>query len=306
MAPTPQKPPSIENANDLQVVRVRLRRSCGILVRRFLGPATPNHSGRPDTPRVVRNSMTNLARVSMAIDSEQLRSEISPRLALLGPLNQEIDRRDEQLGELAVADERVRGLLTMPQTGAVTAVSFVATLHDAGRFRSAHQVEATSGWCRGSGAQASYSCGGALRSRAAPGCAGCWWRRRGAWLRTRERPRRRRWRMGGADRSPTWHASRGGRSGTEARGVELTRSGGHLSAFARGVHDAESRTHRRDLPTTDRACAIGRPHQGRWAGVAGPRLWLRKHQWPLVSFVTRAALRCLRYKATGSGEIAES
>jgi transposase len=41
-----------------------------------------------------------------------------------------------------VKDERVKRLLTMPQIGPVTAVSFVATLDEVGRFRGAHQVEA--------------------------------------------------------------------------------------------------------------------------------------------------------------------
>jgi transposase len=74
--------------------------------------------------------------------SEQLRSEITPLLALLAPLNEQLDRLDEQLGQLALKDERVKRLATMPQIGPITAVSFVATLDDAERFRGAHQVEA--------------------------------------------------------------------------------------------------------------------------------------------------------------------
>jgi transposase len=74
--------------------------------------------------------------------TEHLGSEIAPLLALLGPLNEQIERLDERLGELAVKDERVKRLLTMPQIGPVTAVSFVATLDEVGRFRGAHQVEA--------------------------------------------------------------------------------------------------------------------------------------------------------------------
>jgi transposase len=74
--------------------------------------------------------------------TEHLEGEISPLLALLGPLNEQIERLDERLGELAVKDERVKRLLTMPQIGLVTAVSFVATLDEVGRFRGAHQVEA--------------------------------------------------------------------------------------------------------------------------------------------------------------------
>ena len=74
--------------------------------------------------------------------AEHLRAEIVPLLALLGPLNEQIQGLDEQLGELAVKDARVKRLMTMPEIGPVTAVSFVATLDDAGRFRGAHQVEA--------------------------------------------------------------------------------------------------------------------------------------------------------------------
>jgi transposase len=36
----------------------------------------------------------------------------------------------------------VARLMTMPEIGAVTAVSFVATLDEAQRFRGTHQVEA--------------------------------------------------------------------------------------------------------------------------------------------------------------------
>jgi len=82
---------------------------------------------------------TRLEKLDLA---EHLRAEIAPLLALLRPLNEQIERLDERLGELAVKDERVKRLLTMPQIGPVTAVSFVATLDEVGRFRGAHQVEA--------------------------------------------------------------------------------------------------------------------------------------------------------------------
>jgi transposase len=74
--------------------------------------------------------------------NEALRGEIAPLLALLVPLNERIDGLDERLGALAARDERVSRLLTMPQIGPVTALSFVATLDEVVRFRGAHQVEA--------------------------------------------------------------------------------------------------------------------------------------------------------------------
>jgi len=72
----------------------------------------------------------------------QLAAEIAPLLAMVVPLNEQIGRLDEKLSELGRKDERVKRLMTMPEIGPVTAVAFVATLDEAGRFRGAHQVEA--------------------------------------------------------------------------------------------------------------------------------------------------------------------
>src|SRR5712691_2839277 len=82
------------------------------------------------------------ARVEKLELPEHLQVEISPLLALLEPLNQQIGVLDERMGELARKDARVQRLMTMPEIGPVTAVAYVATLDDAGRFRGAHQVEA--------------------------------------------------------------------------------------------------------------------------------------------------------------------
>jgi len=82
------------------------------------------------------------ARVEKLELPEHLTAEVAPLLALLEPLNAQIELLDEKLGELARKDERVKRLMTMPEVGPVTAVAFVATLDDAKRFRGAHQVEA--------------------------------------------------------------------------------------------------------------------------------------------------------------------
>jgi transposase len=73
---------------------------------------------------------------------EPLTAEIAPLLAMLAPLNEQIGILDEMLGELSHKDERFKRLMTMPEIGPVTAVAYVATLDEAGRFRGAHQVEA--------------------------------------------------------------------------------------------------------------------------------------------------------------------
>jgi transposase len=73
---------------------------------------------------------------------EPLQVEIAPLLAMLAPLNQRIGLLDEKLSELGRKDEQVKRLMTMPEIGPVTAVSYVATLDEAERFSGAHQVEA--------------------------------------------------------------------------------------------------------------------------------------------------------------------
>jgi transposase len=66
---------------------------------------------------------------------EPLAAEIAPLLAMLVPFNEQIGRLDAKLSELGRKDERVKRLMTMPEIGPVTAVAFVATLDEAGRFR---------------------------------------------------------------------------------------------------------------------------------------------------------------------------
>ncbi len=72
-------------------------------------------------------------------------NDLQSCLSMLEPLNEQTQALDARLGEIALKDVRVRRMMTMPQIGPVTAVSFVATLGDAGRFRGAHQVEADLG-----------------------------------------------------------------------------------------------------------------------------------------------------------------
>jgi transposase len=71
-----------------------------------------------------------------------LAAELGPLLALLTPLNAQIDAADQRLGVLGATEPVVARLMTAPTIGPVTAVAFVATLDDITRFASAHQVEA--------------------------------------------------------------------------------------------------------------------------------------------------------------------
>ena len=73
---------------------------------------------------------------------DHLRREIKPMLAVMVPLGKQIARVDRQVEDLAKEDAEVRTLCTAPGVGPVTAISFVATLDTAQRFRETHQVEA--------------------------------------------------------------------------------------------------------------------------------------------------------------------
>jgi transposase len=106
----------------ISLIRSLLRRE-GLRVR----------SGSADT------FLERLAEVDLL---DHLRREIKPLLAVMGPLGKQIARVDRQVAELASEDRQVRTLCTAPGVGPVTAISFVATLDRAERFRGAHQVEA--------------------------------------------------------------------------------------------------------------------------------------------------------------------
>ena len=74
--------------------------------------------------------------------SPQLRAELQPLLALLEPLNAQIDAADERIGALVKTDPVVALLTTAPGIGPITASAVVATIDDITRFASAHQFEA--------------------------------------------------------------------------------------------------------------------------------------------------------------------
>jgi transposase len=83
-----------------------------------------------------------IARVAAMPLPGPLRSLIAPLLAVMLPLNRQLDYSDEVIEHLAAQDPRVKRLRTVPNIGPVTAAAFVATIDDAQRFRHAHQVEA--------------------------------------------------------------------------------------------------------------------------------------------------------------------
>lgn len=71
---------------------------------------------------------------------EHLAAAINPLMTLLTELNRQIAQADQQLEQVAEHDPVVECLRTAPGVGVVTAVTFVATLDEAGRFGTAKQV----------------------------------------------------------------------------------------------------------------------------------------------------------------------
>lgn len=77
------------------------------------------------------------------LDASAIRcAELQPLLALLEPLNTQIDAADARIGALVKTDPTVALLTTAPGIGPITASAVVATIDDITRFGSAHQFEA--------------------------------------------------------------------------------------------------------------------------------------------------------------------
>jgi transposase len=93
--------------------------------------------------RIAGGAAEQLARKLAALPLfPNLEAELAPVLALLEPLNAQIAAADARLAQRAASDPVVARLTTAPTIGPVTAVAFVATLDDVGRFGSAHRVGA--------------------------------------------------------------------------------------------------------------------------------------------------------------------
>jgi transposase len=86
-----------------------------------------------------------------------LAAEVAPLLALLTPLNEQIRSLDQHLARVVASNETAKRLTTVPGVGAVTAVSFLATLDQAVVFKAHTRWRATLGWCPWNGAPAKLS-----------------------------------------------------------------------------------------------------------------------------------------------------
>jgi transposase len=93
-------------------------------------------SGEPE------HTAAKLARLAV---SPALAEEVAPLLAVLAPLNAQIDAADHRLEHFAAGEPLVTRLMTAPTIGPVTAIAFVATLDDVTRFQDGHQVAASLG-----------------------------------------------------------------------------------------------------------------------------------------------------------------
>lgn len=73
--------------------------------------------------------------------STELRATIQPLLGMLEPLQTQLAAVETQLEQLCATEPIVALLTTTPGVGSIVAASFVSVIDEAGRFRTAHQVE---------------------------------------------------------------------------------------------------------------------------------------------------------------------
>jgi transposase len=81
-------------------------------------------------------------RKRLAMAPEGLPRFIEAELDIIATLTEKIKQADTELTEVAKAHAVCTRLMTVPGTGALTALAFVAAIEDVGRFRHAHAVEA--------------------------------------------------------------------------------------------------------------------------------------------------------------------
>ena len=83
---------------------------------------------------------TYLDRLRAVATSTELRTTLAPLQAVLELLNEELERADGQINDIARADVDIARLMTAPGVGSITATAFVAALDDVERFRNASRV----------------------------------------------------------------------------------------------------------------------------------------------------------------------
>jgi transposase len=87
----------------------------------------------------IEQTAVKLAQLALPAETTQ---QLAPLVALLAPINDEIEAADSRLNGYGKENVVVRRLRSMPGIGPVTALAFVGALDDVTRFQSAHQVQA--------------------------------------------------------------------------------------------------------------------------------------------------------------------
>lgn len=84
---------------------------------------------------------TFTARMRQALAGEVPASHLERVLASIDALSEQIHQSELELSRMAKKDEACRRLMSMPGVGPMTALAFVATVDDVGRFPDAHKLE---------------------------------------------------------------------------------------------------------------------------------------------------------------------
>jgi transposase len=96
-------------------------------------------SGAQIPPCDTRNFVEKIRRTQI---DDATRALVSPLVALLEQIEQQLALVEQQLERLCAAEPIIARLTTVPGVGMVIAAAFVSVVDDAHRFRDAHQVQA--------------------------------------------------------------------------------------------------------------------------------------------------------------------
>jgi len=125
---------SRRQATAVREALVRTRTRCIALAKALV---------RRDGLRVPNSTAANFVERLTAVPlAPTLAAELAPLIAVLGPLNVQVEAADARIAALGRTDPIVALLQTAPSIGPVTSSGLVAIADDIGRFPSAHQFEA--------------------------------------------------------------------------------------------------------------------------------------------------------------------
>ncbi len=165
---------SEQSQHDLAVVRARdaLVRTRTLLINHVRGAVKACGTALPScTAKAFHRKMADHI-------PDGLRPALLPLVEAIGELTARIAAAGHEIEALCEAHPETQALRQVTGVGPITALTFVLTIEDPGRFPKNREVGPTSGSCRGSASQESARRSSASARAATRACGGCWCRPR--------------------------------------------------------------------------------------------------------------------------------